>query len=267
MAYDIDAIRKKVSQLSQTGEKKKKEENVKLQYWKPKMGENVIRFLPYDDGNGQPFQEIGFYNSKQLSERRIVAPYQFGLEDPINTLMTDLRKERQADEVWQVMKQLKVRGSFYAPILVRGEEDKGVQIWEMSQKVVQSIYEILVNEEYADENLFDVHEGFDFSISARDSGKTFNGYVVKDLTVIPKRKASPALKTRKACDELVASIPNIREIYEGFCMGAEKLSELVNNMLNPDEGNEEGTEVTSVREQTEEVSNATSKIDSAFDGL
>jgi hypothetical protein len=266
MGYNLDAIRKKVNQLSQS-DKRKNEESVKLQYWKPEMGENVVRFLPYDDGNGQPFQEVGFYNSPQLSERRVVAPYQFGLEDPVNDLMTELRKERQADDVWNIMKQLKVRGSFYAPILVRGEEDKGVQVWEMSQKVVQSIYEILVNEDYEEENLFDVHEGFDFSITARDSGKKFNGYVVKDLTIVPKRKPSPALKTKKACDELVASVPNVGEVFENYCMGADKLRTLLDNMLNPDEGDEEGTEVTAEREKTEEVSNATSKIDNAFADL
>lgn len=262
MSYNLDAIRKKVNQLSRSD--KSNEEKIKLQYWKPVMGENVVRFLPYEHAEGQPFQEIAFYNSKKLNDKRIVAPCQFDLEDPVNDLMTDLRKERQPNEVWQIMKELRMRSSFYAPVLVRGEEEKGVQVWEMSQKVVQTIYEILVNEDYADENLFDIQEGYDFTVTARDSGKTFNGHPVKDITIVPKRKPTPALKTKKACDELVNSIPSIAEVFKSYTMSSERLGTLLNNMLNPDDSDEEGTEVTTAPTANEQEETATSKIDEAF---
>jgi hypothetical protein len=271
MGYDISKIKSRVNKMTKSSERKSDADEVKLNYWKPEMGDNVIRFLPYSFADGQPFQELAFYNSPVLNERRLVAPFQFGLADPIHDLMVELRKEHQGDKVWNQMKELRVKESFYAPILVRGKEDEGVKIWEMSQRVVQGVYEVLMSDDWADEQLFDVHEGFDFTITARDSGRTFKGYTIKEITPLPKRKASPALKTKAACDELVASVPNIGEVMQKYCMSEEKLTTLLNNFLNPDdvdgEASEEGTTVTAEVIASEEGKAATSKMDAAFSDL
>ena len=270
MGYDISKIKSRVNKMTKTsGRKGSDDDDVKLSYWKPEIGDNVIRFLPYSFADGQPFQELAFYNSQALNDRRLVAPFQFGLADPIHDLMIELRKEHQADKVWNQMKELQVKESFYAPIIVRGKEDEGVKIWEMSQRVVQSIYEVLMADDWADEQLFDVHEGFDFTITARDSGRTYKGYPIKEITPLPKRKASPALKTKAACDELVASVPNIGEMQQKYCMSEEKLTVLLNNFLNPDEEDEsdEGTTVTAEVIASDEGKAATSKMDAAFSDL
>lgn len=270
MGYDISKIKNRVEEMNKINERKSgSDDDVKLKYWKPEMGDNVIRFLPYSFAEGQPFQELAFYNSDALNDRRLVAPFQFGLADPIHDLMVELRKEHQSDAVWKQMKELRVKESFYAPILVRGKEEQGVHVWEMSQRVVQSVYEVLMSDDWADEQLFDVHEGYDFTITARDSGRTYKGYPIKELTPLPKRKPCPALKTKAACDELVASVPNIGEVMQKYCMSEEKLTTLLNNFLNPDteDSEEEGTTVTAEVISSDEGKAATSKMDAAFSDL
>lgn len=270
MGYDLSKIRNRVNEMARQNESKGSgSSGEKLQFWKPELGDNIVRILPYDDGNGQPFQEVGYYNAKALNEWRTVAPFQFGKGDPVHEVMQELRKERQSDEVWNLMKQLRVKASFYAPVLVRGQEDKGVQVWEMSQRVVQTIYELLVNEDYAEENIFDIHEGYDFTVTAKDSGREFNGHMIKDITIIPKRHPSTALKTKKACDELVKAVPDFKAHFEGKCMSEEKLRGKVDNFLNPDNGSvdDEGTTKTEDVTETEEGREATSKIADAFAGL
>ena len=266
MSYDIDAIRKKVAELS--GDGKTKTDDVKFQYWKPEMGANEIRFLPYDDGQGQPFQEVGFYNSKKLSQYRITAPCQYGKPDPIQDLLNDLRKTHQDDATWELMKQLQMRSSYYAPIIVRGKEDKGWFLWEMSQKLVKGIYSKLAHKNFSNLDLFDIEEGFDFTITATDSGKTFNGYMVKDYEIEVARDPSVALQKKSERDALLKSVPDLGANFEKYVKNEEKMKELVLNFLGDNSPTEEGTKVIdskpSVEEKTEEV---TAKIDDAFADL
>jgi hypothetical protein len=270
MAYDLNKLKNKINQLN--GEKPGKTNNKnapKLTFWKPQMGMNVVRILPYDDGNGQPFQEISYYNSKKLSERRLVAPSQFGLADPIADLLESLRPQRAKKEVWNIMKELQMKPTYYAPVLVRGQEEKGVQVWEMKAEIVKSIYATLTHPDWVDENLFDVEKGYDLTVEVSDSGKEFNGYAIKNYKIDPRRKPEPLAKSKADRDKLVASVPNFLEHNKQYVKNEESLKDLVANFLAQFEEKDEregvdGTEIGGG--ETETTSEETrSKIDKAFD--
>jgi hypothetical protein len=269
--YDLNKIRDKMNKMSNAGKKSgsgEQKERAKLTWWKPIIGATDIRFLPYDDGNGAPFQEVSYYTSKKLSENRVVAPFQWGQKDAIQDLLVKLRKNRADNETWKLMNQLKARESYYAPIVVRGQEEKGVQIWEMSQKVLNQIYAKLSSPDFADEYLFDPKEGYDFTITAIDSGREFNGFPIKDVTVDVRRKPSPLAKTQKERDDIINSIPNLREHFQSYTPGEERLNDMISNFLSGDSGSsEEGREVTGDDSEDERVTKATSQIEDAFDDL
>lgn len=239
--YNLDAIKARLQQMTQTNSGSSNEDTPKFTYFKPELGPNGapnsynIRFLPYRDQNGQPFQEVVYYESKQLSDKRFVAPSQFGLEDPIAELERELSKDR-SDEVWQTRKELRGRTKFYAPILVRGQEDKGWQLWEFSQTTAQEVYAYLAHEDYESEDLMDPYTGYDWSLDVTDSGKKFNGYTVKSLNLKPRRKSSPIFGTGKgdkaAIEALVAEVPNLAEVYRKFCPSTEKCKAIIENFLN-----------------------------------
>jgi hypothetical protein len=271
MTYNINAIKDRLKNLNNEKPKsdKKTKDAPKLQFWKPAMGLNVVRFLPYDDGNGQPFQEINYYNSKKLSDRRIVAPVQFGLPDPVHELLESLRPQRAKKEVWEVMKELQMKPTYYAPVLVRGQEEKGVQIWEMNPTIVKSIYATLTHPDWVDEDLFHAENGYDFTVEVTDSGKKFNDFVVKSYTINPRRKPEPLAKNKSDREKLVASIPNLLEHNKQYVKNEESLKDLIANFLALiDGGNatstEEGLEVTSTVKVEEKTSATKSKIDEAF---
>lgn len=277
--YNLEAIKARLGEMTKTGEKKEQSDLPKFTYFKPEIGETNIRFLPYSDAKGQPFQEVVYYQSKKLSEKRIVAPAQFGLEDPIAELEVELRKDR-SDEVWNVRKELRGTSRFYAPIIVRGREDEGVQLWELSSKLVQDVYAVLTHEDYASENLMDPYEGYDWTVTAIDSGKKFNGYVVKDIKFTPRRKSSPIFSSGKGADKtkieaLIAEIPDLNEFYRKIVPATETLKTTIENFLNPStESEDEQVEAGGVehgpsnteksKKQAEAVK---SKLDSAFDEL
>ena len=84
MAIDFDAIRKKLSQLSGTN-------NKRSMMWRPTEGEDAtVRLLSFQDNDGQPFQERWFYYNIG-NNPGLLAPYQFGENDPVQELITRLR--------------------------------------------------------------------------------------------------------------------------------------------------------------------------------
>ena len=86
MAIDLDAIRKKLSQLSGNSSKRNT-------MWRPQEGEeHTVRLLSFQNNDGQPFKERYFYYNIG-NNPGLLAPYQFGKPDPIQELITKLRDD------------------------------------------------------------------------------------------------------------------------------------------------------------------------------
>lgn len=276
--YNLEAIKARLGEMTKTSGSKEQSDLPKFTYFKPELGETNIRFLPYCDPKGQPFQEVVYYQSKKLCEKRIVSPAQFGLEDPIAELELELRKDR-SDEVWNVRKELRGTSRFYAPIIVRGQEDKGIQLWELSGKLVQDIYAVLTHEDYASEDLMDPYTGYDWTVTAVDSGKKFNGYAVKEIKLTPRRKDSPLFASGKNADKAkieatLAEVPDLNEFFRKIVPSTETLKTVIENFLNGGSTDEEeaveagGVERTSGSKKSDEQAAAVkSKLDDAFEEL
>jgi hypothetical protein len=241
MAYDLDAIKRKIADLSGGKTGGKKVDRPKFNWFKPQIGKYEVRFLPYQDANGQPFQEVSYYDNKMLSEHRFVAPAQFGCEDPIFDLLNELRKDK-SKETWRLIGTLRPKERFYAPVLIRGEEDKGVQIWEMNSKVLKDIYSILAHPDNVDEDLMDADKGYDFTLAVSDSGKKWNGYMIKSLDLQLRRKSSKLATTKAARDELVAAVPDLEGYFRDRVRAADWLETVVENFLASRAEGEEGEE-------------------------
>jgi hypothetical protein len=94
-----------------------------------------MRNRPWKDAkDGQPFIERWFYYIG--NNRGILSPKQFGKADPVDTLITSLfRSGKPEDRV--LAKKLLAKMRVYAPVIVRGEEDKGVLVWSFGKIVYQ----------------------------------------------------------------------------------------------------------------------------------
>jgi hypothetical protein len=275
MSYDLNSIKNKIAQLSNNGKfsnqkSSTREKAKKLTYFKPTVGQTTdVRFLPYNDGNDQPVQEIAYYDSRKLTPRRIVSPAQWGKADPISELYMEMSKERQPEPIYKFMKELKTKPSWYAWILVRGQEDKGVQIWELNRNQVMSIYSLLANPDYSDENLMDPEKGYDFSVTVTKVGEVEVNKKVfdkKKYDFAVRRKSSPLAKTKTEREELVEQAINIGEYFAQFCMNEDKLKDIVTGFLasldgSVPTGNEESLA------QDNSADDAEDKIASAFDDI
>jgi hypothetical protein len=215
MAIDLEAIKRRVAELS--GVKK----TSAVQLWKPTLGEYKIRCLPWKNApDGQPFMERWFYYIGENAG--ILAPNQFGKPDPINDLIRKLYSSGKPDDR-VLAKKLQPKMRCYAPVIVRGEEDKGVQIWSFGKLVYQRMLGFFLDEEVGD--ILSPTEGFDLKVSiTKQPGKQFN-----DTTVDPARRPSKLHEDSKTMEQWLNSIPNIDDMYR--LKSTQEIETVLNNWL------------------------------------
>jgi len=227
MAINFDALRKRLDNLS--GNNKKSSSS-----WKPKEGEEyTVRLLSFPNNEGQPFKELWFYYNIG-NNPGLLAPYQFNQPDPIQELITKLRDEGTKDS-YELAKKLYPKMRCYAPVLVRGEEDKGVQIWAFGKQVYQTLLGIMLDEDYGD--ITDPEDGRDVKVRCfKPPGKKYS-----ETEVMPRGKASTLSTNAGQNKQWLASIPDVSKMFE--TKSYDELSKIVNDWIDggmPD-GNSEGT--------------------------
>ena len=216
MAIDLEAIKRRVAELS--GVKK----TSSIQMWKPGLGEHKVRCLPWKNSvDGQPFAERWFYYIGENSG--ILTPKQFGKPDPIDDLIRKLYSSGKPDDR-VLAKKLAPKMRCYAPVIVRGEEDKGVQIWSFGKLVYQRMLGFFLDEEVGD--ILSPSEGFDLKVTiSKQAGKQFN-----DTTVDPARKSTPLHSDSSTAQKWLDNIPNIDDMYR--LKTTQEIEAVLNNWLN-----------------------------------
>jgi len=250
MAVDFDAIRKKLDRLSGTNR------NRSLM-WRPQEGEeHTVRLLSFPDNDGQPFKELWFYYNIG-NERGLLAPYQFNDPDPIQELITKLREEG-SKESYELAKKLYPKMRTYAPVVVRGEEDKGVQIWGFGKTVYQNLLGLMLDEDYGD--ITDPQTGRDIKVTCtKQPGRQWSMTEVR-----PRGKQSLLSEDTDRAKEWTSSIPDVTETYQ--CKSYDELSKIINDWLSDDDEAEEDVGTTLSETSASAESNYKS-IDEAFADL
>ena len=176
MAIDLEKMRAKLSALENRG---KKEDSA---FWRPQDGEQTVRIVPTPDGD--PFKEYWFHYNLGKNPG-FLSPYRnFGVADPLNDFVRQLFNEGTDGSIKQA-KDLMARQRFFAPVLVRGEEEKGVRIWGFGKMAYQELLNLVLNPEYGD--ITDPDTGTDLVIKY---GKP-PGAQYPQTTITPRRRSSP----------------------------------------------------------------------------
>ena len=181
---DLNKIKNRLDNLNQAAKPKNTEKkDYTLIYWKPKAeGKYQIRFVPSKLNKDNPFQEVFMHYG--VGKFPIVALTNWGEDDPIVEFSKKLRKSSESEN-WRLAKQLDPKMRVFAPVIVRGEEDKGVRLFEFSKTIYMELLSIADDEDYGD--FTDVAEGFDFVVNA-SKVQDRPGFA---LSLRPKPKQTP----------------------------------------------------------------------------
>ncbi len=229
MPVDLSAIRKKLNQLNGQSSKRSS-------MWRPEEGEETtVRLLSFPNNEGQPFVERYFYYNIG-NNPGILTPNQFGKPDPIQELINKLRDEG-TKESYEMAKKLYPKMRIYAPVIVRGEEDKGVRIWAFGKTIYQSLLNFMLDEDYGD--ITDPESGRDIRVLCTKTP----GRMWATTEVRPRGKDSPLHEDSSKIKELVDSIPNIDDMFS--LKSYEELEKIINDWLNEDEESENNSSYSS----------------------
>ena len=240
---DLSLIKSKLSALQTNGQKKEKVD-YSLTQWKPRSeGKYQIRIVPSKFDKQNPFKEV--YLHYGLSKFPIYALTNWGEKDPIVEFAKQLRGTNDRAN-WQLAKKLDPKMRVFVPIIVRGEEEKGVRLWEFGKETYMQLLALAEDEDYGD--FTDINEGFDFTLEAvmGDVG----GRQALKSTIRPKRKTSTLSDDVKQIEEWLENQPNILEMQEKFKKSFDDLKSILQNFLEPEE--EEVEEVVNIEEEIKE---------------
>ena len=250
MAINLDAIRSKLNQLSGNG--RSKGGNM----WRPPEDkEAIVRLLSFQSDDGLPFKELSFYYNIG-NNRGLLAPFQFGKPDPIQELITKLREDGSKDS-YEIAKKLYPKTRYYAPVIVRGEEDKGVQIWGFGKQLYQAFLGVMLDEDYGD--ITDPTTGRDIKVTTvKVPGRQFS-----NTEILPRGSRTPLTDNKRVAKEWLDSIPNMDDSFELKTYA--ELEKIVNDWINGDENDSSFT--TSERKETTRGGSYNSKTSSSSDDL
>ena len=239
---DLNLIKNKLSALQSSGQKKEKVDYT-LTQWKPKgEGKYQIRVVPSKLDKQNPFKEVLVHYG--YAKFPIYALTNWGEKDPIVEFAKQLRGTNDRDN-WSLAKKLDPKMRIFAPIIVRGEEDKGVRLWEFGKEIYLQLLGLAEDEDYGD--FTDINEGFDFTLEAimGDIG----GRQGLKSSIRPKRKTSVLSEDISQIETWLEDQPDILEMQSKFKKSFDDLKTVLTNFLNP-EDEEEETQMEPVKDET-----------------
>lgn len=223
MAIDLDAIRRKLNQLSG-------QNNKKNLTWRPQEGEEAtVRLMSFPDNDGQPFKERWFYYNIG-NNPGLLAPYQFGKPDPIQELINKLRDDG-SKESYELAKKLYPKMRCYAPVVVRGEESSGVRIWSFGKMVYQNLLNIMLDEDYGD--ITDPRDGRDIKVTCTKAP----GRMWASTDVRPRGKQSLLSEDNGQMKQWMDNIPDLDDMFT--LKSYDELEKIVNDWLNGESDSED----------------------------
>ena len=224
---DLNALKQKLDTLQskpQGGQKT----DYSLIFWKPTIGKQQIRIVPsaYDTNN--PFTELKFYYG--ITNKVMISPANFGEKDPIALFAGKLREGEYNKENYVLAKKLDAKNRIFVPVIVRGEEDKGVRLWQFGKLVYEELLALAVDDEIGDYT--DIVDGRDLTVETVGPESTGTPYNKSSIRV--RMKTSPLSEDATKVETWTNEQPNPKEgLFKLFSF--DEMKSALEKWLSPEE--------------------------------
>lgn len=225
---DLNQIKSKLESLqTQTNSNKGTGKSL---FWKPSVGKQQIRVIPNKYNKSFPFTEMQFYYG--IGQRVMASPLNWGEKDPIQEFTKQLRASGDKEN-WYLAKKLDAKTRIFAPVIVRGEEEEGVKLWQFGKEVYQAFLNLAADDEIGDYT--DVSGGRDIKLTT--VGPEVTGTPYNKTTISPSMKQSPISDNANIVERALDTQPNPKEVFKRLTFDEVKAN--LETFLKP-EGGEEG---------------------------
>jgi len=205
-------------------------------------GKSNIRIVPYVHDMDMPFQELHFHYG--VGGKSFLCPSRMKSDPcPVCDMATSAWQDftnTQDETSKEVFKKLVATLRVFIPIVVRGEEDKGVRWWAVSPRTTyKQILEIVKNALGEGVDITDPSEGIDLIVRVE---KGYNGWLVPES--IQTAMKPSALIEKDKVDELLNTVTNINDLYS--FREVSEMNEALNSFANEntEENNDFGSQKT-----------------------
>jgi hypothetical protein len=239
MSVNLEALKARLAALQNP--KGAKGDNQPKTLWRAAVGKHSVRILPSLYDKSFPFKELFLYYG--INNKTMLSPTCYGEKDPIAEFTQKLRKSSNKED-WQLARKLEPKMRVMVPVIVRGEEDKGVMLWEFGKQVYMELLAIMEDEDVGDYT--DPISGRDITIettSPEQNGTNYNQSKVRVRT-----KITPLSDDDKLVKKWLTEQPNPLETYKHYSYDDMKAA--LQAHLNPEEESEKPATPTEETETT-----------------
>jgi hypothetical protein len=166
------------------------------------------------------------------SKKVIASPLNWSEKDPIAEFAKQLRGTNDKEN-WRLAKKLDPKTRVFAPVIVRGEESEGVQLWEFGKEIFEAFLQMAADEEVGD--FTDIMMGRDIKLVT--VGPESTGTVYNKTTITPSMKTSPLSENDKELELWLEEQVNPKDSYK--MLPFDEIKAALQEWLNPEEEAEE----------------------------
>ena len=181
--------------------------------WKPTEGKHVIRIVPWVERPQNPFIELHFH---YLGSKTYLSPLSYDRRDPIaefaDSILEEARGkgEQERKDAWAQAKPFRPKLRTYVPIIVRGEESKGVRLYSFGKTVYEELLGYIADPDYGD--ITDPKTGRDITLEYISKENSDTKFAKTSVKVKPKE--SPLSTDAGQVEVWLKTQPNIKDLYK-----------------------------------------------------
>ena len=228
---DLSMLKQKLDSLQQKQSPSQKTDYSTI-FWRPTVGKQQIRIVPSAFNSKNPFTELKFYYG--ITNKVMISPQNWNEKDPIALFAQKLREGEYNKENYVLAKKLDAKTRIFAPVLVRGEEDKGVRLWQFGKTVYEELLSLAVDEEIGDYT--DVASGRDLTVETVGPEATGTPYNKSSVRV--RLKTSPLSSDSTKVENWLKEQPEPSKLFKRFTF--DEMKTALEKWLSPEDSNEEG---------------------------
>jgi hypothetical protein len=248
---NLEQIRNKLGTLNkpkgQKGGENRPKVDMSLYLWKPKAeGKYQIRIVKSVLDKEFPFKEVFLHYG--ISKYPIYALTNWGEKDPIIEFAKLLKEGEYDLDKWKLSNKIQPKMRVFAPVIVRGEEEKGVRLWEFGKEIYNQLLQLAEDEDYGDYT--DVSEGRDFTINVVKGD--VGGREGLKSTVTIKPKTSVLSNDAELVEKWLSEQPDILELQKTFKKTFDQLKAIFEKWLSPEEESSEASNAEASSTENEE---------------
>ena len=204
---DLNAIKNRLEQMNK--QTTSNSGGGKSLFWKPSVGKEVVRVVPNKYNKQFPFTEMLFYYG--IGQRVMASPQNWQEKDPIQEFTKQLRNSGDKEN-WRLAKKLDAKTRIFAPVVVRGQEDEGVKLWQFGKEVYQDFLNMATDEEIGDYT--DIVGGRDIKLTT--VGPEVTGTPYNKTSVGPSLKTSALSSDESVAKNILDNQPNPLDVFKRF---------------------------------------------------